>query len=178
MRFAGCGQGCASSPLCYMTVLAYLPSQAFRDHNNLVLQMDPLGATASIVTFIQVTAVLTKSIHRIYSRWRHAPEELRALAVLLLSLGAELDIIVHCMATASHPLLVDIRSQKVLAELLREAQDCVEQFEALLTNVQEYGDFRQRTMWATNESRRMDKVIVRFRNVEDRLSHWLQAMSL
>ena len=125
-----------------------------------------------------MTTVLTKSIQSICSRWRRAPGELQALAVLLLSLGAELDIIVHCAATACHPLLVDIRSQKVLAELLREAQDCVEQFEALLTNVQEYGDFRQRTMWATHESRRMDKVITRFRNVEDRLSRWLQAMSL
>jgi hypothetical protein len=140
--------------------------------------MDPLGATASVVTLIQVTAVLTKSIQSIYSRWRHAPEELQALAALLLSLGAELDIIFHCAATASHPFLVDVRSQTVLVDLLREARACVEQLEAVLANVQEYGDFRQRTMWATHDSRRMDKVIVRFRNVQDRLSHWLQAMSL
>ena len=139
--------------------------------------MEPRGATASIITLIQATAVLAKSIQIIYSRWRHAPGELRALAALLLSLEAELDII-HCTATAGHPLVVDIKSQNVLAELLRDARVCVQHFEAVLTRVQAYGNIRQRTLWATYESRRMEMVIVRLRAVEDRLSHWLQILSL
>lgn len=140
--------------------------------------MEPIGAAASVVTFIETTAALTKYIRSIYSRWQHAPEELQALAALLLSLNAELNIIVHCTATVGQPLVVDITSQKVLAELLSDARVCIEQLEAVLINVQEHGNFRQRTMWATHERRRMDKVLTRFRNVEDRLSHWLQAMSL
>lgn len=139
--------------------------------------MDAIGATASVITFIQATAALAKSIQIIYHRWRHAPGELQALAALLLSLEAELEII-HCTATASHPLVVDTRSQKILTELLRDARVCIEQFEAVLTRVQEYGNIRQRTMWAIHESRKMDMVIVRLRAVEDRLSTWLQLLSL
>jgi hypothetical protein len=138
--------------------------------------MEPIGAAASILTFIQATAVLTRTIQTIYRRWRHSPEELQGLSALLLSLGAELDII-QCTATAGHPLRVDAASQNILTELLRDARVCVEEFEAVLTRVQEYGNIRQRVMWATHESRKMDMVIVRLRAVEDRLSRWLQVLS-
>jgi hypothetical protein len=179
MRSADCGHGYADGSLYHIMELSYLSPRTFsRSTEKQRLPMEPIGAAASIITFIQATAVLAKSIQIIYKRWQHAPGELQGLAALLTSLEAELEIVVHCTATAGHSLVVDTKCQIALAELLQDARVCIEQFEAVLTRVQEYGNVRQRTMWATHESRRMDKVIIRLQAVEKRLSHWLQAMSL
>lgn len=139
--------------------------------------MEPIGATASIITLIQATAVLAKSIQNIYSRWKHAPDDLQRLAAFIVTLHAELDII-HCTSITGHPLIVDVQSQKILGDLLRDARQCVEQFSSVLLRVQAYGSIRQRTMWAKSESQNMESIIIKLRAVEERLSHWLQVLSL
>lgn len=139
--------------------------------------MEPIGATASVIALIKTTKFLARSIQSLYLRWRHAPSDLHTLAALLLSIEARLDVIASTSATG-HPLIINDESRRNLENLLKEAGECVGQFEDILARVQRYGSLRQRAMWAMQESQRMDKTTARLRTLEDRLSAWLQVLSL
>lgn len=139
--------------------------------------MDAVGTTASIVTLIATIASVAESLQNIYDRWRNAPHHVRALAALLLSIKARLDLLQY-ISTNGHSLIVDATSGQKLDDLLEQARKCIEQSREILKRVQRHGDYQMRTMWAVRESRRIDRTMERLRDVEYGLSRWIETLLL
>lgn len=139
--------------------------------------MDPVGTTASIITLIVTIATVAESLQNIYDRWRNAPHHVRALAALLLSIKARLDLLQH-ISTNGHSLIIDPTSGHKLDGLLEQARKCIEQSRAILERVQRHGDYQMRAMWTVRESRRVDRTMERLRDVEYGLSRWTETLLL
>lgn len=139
--------------------------------------MEPIGATASLVTLIHTAALLLKKIQNVYGRWRNTAKDVKALSDLLSPIEIRLDDI-YGSATTGHPLVIDTASRKGLVKLVEEARDIVKQLKDSLARVGRHGNFGQRAVWAMRESQNMDKMMGRLWVVEDRMFHWLQVLLL
>jgi cell division septum initiation protein DivIVA len=79
---------------------------------------------------------------------------------------------------SSHAFLLDDVVRHGLFQLVSEAQQLMDEIEALQTKLEERGYIAQKTRWAMKDARIATQILLKLEGIEDGLTKWMAFVSL
>ena len=139
--------------------------------------MDPVNAVASILTLLQVAAVLAKTATDIYEKLRDAPRELLLVANHLILLQAQLSHL-HRVEQDHSLASIDLTTRHALKAALDAARQEVNDIDLLCDRLPGRGKLESRLKWVIYDRDKLEKSLTRLRAIQTSLGVLLQLLTL
>jgi hypothetical protein len=139
--------------------------------------MEVIGAVSSVVTLVETTSKLAKSLTHLAQRWYNAPEEILALAHATRSLATKFAFVETTITNSPNTLIDDIPRQGLM-ELVLRAKTITKELEVLYKRLDSYQTILHKARWAVKDARTVKSALVMIKDIEDGLSMWINFVSL
>jgi Na+/phosphate symporter len=139
--------------------------------------MEVIGAVSSVVTLVETTSKLAKSLTHLAQRWHNAPEEILALAHATRSLATKFAF-VESTITNSPSTLIDDIPREGLMELVLKAKNATNELDLLYKRLDSYQTMLQKARWAVKDARTVKSALAMIKDIEEGLSMWINFVSL
>jgi hypothetical protein len=139
--------------------------------------MEVIGAVSSIVTLVETTSKLAKSLTHLVQRWHNAPEEILALAHATGDLATKFAFVESTITNSPSTLIDDIPRQGLM-ELVLKAKTVTNELDILQKKLNTYRTVLQRAKWAVKDARTVKSALATIKDIEEGLSMWINFVSL
>jgi hypothetical protein len=139
--------------------------------------MEVIGAVSSVVTLVETTSKLAKSLTHLAQRWHNAPEEILALAYATRNLATKFAFVESTITNSPSTLIDDVPRQG-LTELVLKAKTDTNELDILHKRLDANHVILQKARWAVKDARAVKSALAMIKDIENGLSMWINFVSL
>ncbi|KAL8775221.1 MAG: hypothetical protein Q9209_000227 [Squamulea sp. 1 TL-2023] len=143
--------------------------------------MDPLSITASLLTVLEATAVVSKATIKLYRNVRKAPKELAQLSAHISQTRARLDVQLRLYQSLSNGNLKSSLPDDALVTFhtdLENAKTCLESIQNTIAARAGQSNGKQIFDWIMPDQRKVMKIVANLHDIDNGLSSMLNTLSL
>ena len=138
--------------------------------------MSGVGEAASLLTIIKAAAILAGSTRELVRKFKNASAELNALAVQLLALQSELELVRHTTDLGHAALLTD-DLRKSIEENLYDARDVILKLDAICSSTHENEHFSTKFRWIRKNRKVAEDAFAALRVTRENLAFLMQILT-